>query len=61
MMNENNVRLGKRITPSSNNLMAYLSCGTLCIAHCLCNPEGTSASVSGQNTSNLDSLIVYSR
>ena len=60
-MKKNNVRLGKRITPSANNLMAYLSCGTLCIAHCLCNPESTSASVSGKNTSYLDALIVYSR
>ena len=61
MMNENKVRLGKRITPSANNLMAYLSCGTLCIAHCLCNPEGRSASISGENTGRLDALIVYSR
>ena len=60
-MKENNVRLGKRITPSSNNLMAYLSCGTLCIAHCLCNPESDSAKIYHRNTNDLDALIVYSR
>ena len=63
MMNENKVRLGKRITPSANNLMAYLSCGTLCIAHCSCNPVDykDSFSIDRSNTSNLDQLIVYSR
>ena len=61
MMNENKVRLGKRITPSSNNLMAYLSCGTLCFAHCLCNPESDSADTYHRNTNDLDALIVYSR
>ena len=60
-MKENNVRLGKRITPSSNNLMAYLSCGTLCIAHCLCNPENLSTYTYQDNTKHLDALIVYSR
>ena len=61
MMNENKVRLGKRITPSSNNLMAYLSCGTLCIAHCLCKPENLTTYTYQDNTHRLDELIVYSR
>ena len=61
MMNENKVRLGKRITPSSNNLMAYLSCGTLCLAHCLCSPESTDFNVNDRNRKDLDLRIVYSR
>ena len=60
-MKENNVRLGKRITPSSNNLMAYLSCGTLCLAYCLCSPEGIDFDVNDENRKDLDLRIVYSR
>ena len=62
-MKENNVRLGKRITPSSNNLMAYLSCGTLCIAHCACSTIGydNTYSVTEGNRVQLDGVIVYSR
>ena len=61
MMNENKVRLGKRITPSSNNLMAYLSCGTLCIPHCLCSSDGTNFDTYQHNFQTLDALIVNNR
>ena len=61
MMNENNVRLGKRITPSSNNLMAYLSCGTLCIPHCLCSSDQTNFDTYKGNLDQLDLLIVNNR
>ena len=60
-MKENNVRLGKRITPSSNNLMAYLSCGTLCIPHCLCSSDQTNFDTYKGNLDQLDLLIVNNR
>ena len=61
MMNENKVRLGKRITPSANNLMAYLSCGTLCLPHCLCSSDQTNFDTYDWNHQQLDQRIVYSR
>ena len=61
MMNENKVRLGKRITPSSNNLMAYLSCGTLCLPHCQCSSDQTNFATYDWNHQRLDALIVNSR